>query len=507
MNNAEVLIKFKADDKDVEKTTSKWSESLKTAGKVGATAFAAIGTASVATTKALWDGVNATAQYGDEIDKNSQKVGMNTEAYQKWDYAMKISGSSMSDCTVGLKTLTNKLDDFKNGSSGATAIFERLGISLDDVSSKSREDIFQMTVYALQNVEDATEKAAIANDLFGRSGQELMPMFNLTNEELENLMQEAEDYGMVMSEEAVKSSAGFQDSLTKLQGAFKGVTNGVMSNLMPGLTTAINGFSDMIAGVEGGKDRFKEGMGQVITEIVNSIPMILDMIIQLAPQIIQALCDGLVAVANLLAEGDTVETIINALIDGIIAIAPTLIKAAIQIIIKLAECLVKSIPKLLSAIPSILKAIIDGLMSGLSGITQVGSNLIKGLWNGIKNMGQWILDKISGFAKGIINGIKGFFGIHSPSKVMANEIGQYLPKGMAVGIDANADSVYDAMNDIEKGIKTTFGMGSQMTNSLQPTLSPTINVYSSFETDPLGQVVSKIKTFSGGAKNDFNYGM
>ena len=136
MNSTEVLLMFTADDKEAEKVTNKWSNTLKTAGAVGASAFAAIGAASIATTKALWDGVNATAQYGDEIDKNSQKVGMNTEAYQKWDYVMKISGSSMSDCTVGLKTLTNKLDDFKSGSSGATAIFERLGISLDDVAKQ-----------------------------------------------------------------------------------------------------------------------------------------------------------------------------------------------------------------------------------------------------------------------------------------------------------------------------------------------------------------------------------
>lgn len=506
MNNAEVLIKFKADDTEAEKTTKKWSEGLKTAGKVGATAFAAIGTASVATTKALWDGVNATAQYGDQIDKTSQKVGMGTEAYQKWDYAMKISGTEMANCTVGLKTLTNKLDDFKAGSSGATAIFERLGISLEDVSSKSREDIFQTTVYALQNIEDATEKAAIANDLFGRSGQDLMPMFNLTNEELDSLMKEAEDYGMVMSEEAVKSSAAFQDSLTKLQGSFKGVTNGIFSNLMPGLSTAIDGFSDLIAGVDGGKEKIQQGMSQVMTQIIESVPKVIELIVGLAPDLIMALAEGLKSVAVMLSEGDTVETIINALIDGIIAIAPTIIESAIVIIIKLAEGLIKAIPKLLAAIPKIIGAIISGFAKAFPSMAQIGLDLVKGIWNGIKGATNWVLDKIKGFGKAVVDGIKGIFGIHSPSKVMADQIGQYLPKGMAVGITANADSVYGAINDIEKDINSTFGMGSQFTNSLNPTLSPVTNVYVNSTVDPLGQVVNNIKTFSGGAKNDYNYG-
>ena len=195
------------------------------ATKIIAGIATAVGAAAAATTKVLFDSAQATAQYGDEIDKNSQKVGLSAEAYQKWDYAMQISGSSMADCTTGMKTLTNKLDDFKNGSKNATETFNKLGISIDDVQNLSREDVFALTVQRLQNVTDETEKAALANDLFGKSGQELMPMFNMTNEETQKLIEEAEKYGMVMSDDAVKASADFNDSLTRLQKTTTGVKN------------------------------------------------------------------------------------------------------------------------------------------------------------------------------------------------------------------------------------------------------------------------------------------
>ena len=185
MNGSEILVQFKGDTKNLESatktatsTTNNFASSLnglKTAGKVAAIGITAVATAAVAVGRSCWKGANAVAEYGDEIDKTSQKVGMSAKSYQQWDYVMNIAGTSMQDCTVGLKTMTNKLDDALNGSKGATEQFNRLGISVDDLRGKSREDIFGMVVSGLQNVEDSTTKAALANDFFGKSGQNLLP--------------------------------------------------------------------------------------------------------------------------------------------------------------------------------------------------------------------------------------------------------------------------------------------------------------------------------------------
>ena len=96
------------------------------------------------------------------------------------------------------------------------------------------------------------------------------------------------------------------------------------------------------------------------------------------------------------------------------------------------------------------------------------------------------------------------FKIGSPSKLMADQVGQWIPKGIAVGIEANTDTVYKAMEEM-----SNIGLDTNFVNQSGLHYSPNVIVNNnvSMETDPLGQTVSRIKTFSGGAKNDYNYGM
>ena len=129
------------------------------------------------------DTIQDVADAGDEIQKNSQKVGLSYESYQKWDYAMKIAGTEMASMNTGLKTLTNKFDDALTGSKGAVEQFNRLGLSMSDIKDLSREELFGTVIESLQGVTDETEKAALANDFFGKSGQELIPLLNQSAEE------------------------------------------------------------------------------------------------------------------------------------------------------------------------------------------------------------------------------------------------------------------------------------------------------------------------------------
>ena len=93
-------------------------------------------------------------------------------------------------------------------------------------------------------------------------------------------------------------------------------------------------------------------------------------------------------------------------------------------------------------------------------IVEIGGNIVKGLWDGMCNMIGWLKRKIEDFGKSILDGIKGFFGIHSPSRLMRDEIGKYIPKGIAVGIEANAKSVLNTMKNLSADLvgstKTTL---------------------------------------------------
>lgn len=433
--------KGKVDFTSIKDGLSKVSEAASKTAKAVGVAMAAIGAAAVAAGKAIWDAANKTAEYGDEIDKNSQKVGLSTKAYQQWDYAMQISGTSMADCTTGMKTLTNKLDDFKNGSKGATETFNKLGISLNDVKDMSREDVFSLTVKQLQNVKDETEKAALANDLFGKSGQNLMPMFNMTNEETQKLIDETEKYGMVMSDDAVKASAAFEDSLTRLKKSLGGVKNRLVGSLLPGITQIMDGFSDMVSGVEGGSEKFKKGIkdlvdnvSKFIPEIVKAITDALPTIIEAAGTILQALVQGIVDNLPTIipAAIQCIMTIVNALIDYL----PQILDAAIKIVVELAKGITQALPELIPKVVEIILTMVETLIDNIDLLVDVAVDLILALTEGIIKALPILIEKAPEIVIKLVGAI-----IKAAPKILegAAELIKKLVEGLVDGLSKIAE--------------------------------------------------------------------
>ena len=164
------------------------------------------------------------------------------------------------------------------------------------------------------------------------------------------------------------------------------------------------------------------------------------MLTVLLPQIISAGVESIAALAS--GIGENLPTLIPAVVDAIITITEGLIDhidlliiAAGQLIAGLAQGLIEAIPRLIGRLPEIISAIVNGLLKGLAAIGMVGQQLVEGLWNGIKNAGQWLYDKLSGWVSNILGWIKGFLGIHSPSKVFADEIGKFIPPGITLGVE------------------------------------------------------------------------
>ena len=123
----------------------------------------------------------------------------------------------------------------------------------------------------------------------------------------------------------------------------------------------------------------------------------------------------------------------------------------------------------------------------------------------MKNKVSWLYDKITGFGKGILNKVKGIFGVHSPSRKFA-WIGEMNMVGLNEGMQNMKNKVMGTLNGI---FTDMVDFSPNVNGSMSNNFSPSVNVVNniSMEQDPLGQMVRKVKTFSGGAKNDFNYGM
>lgn len=480
-----------------------FSSGLGKALKVGGIATAALGAAMAGATGAVVGGAKSVSEYGDKVDKMSQKLGLSTDAYQKWDYVLNLAGTDMQSTAAGLKTLTNKLDDAKNGNEGAIAAFERLGISMEQAANMSREDLFAAAISGFQQMEDSTERAALANDLFGRSGQNLAPLFNTSSEATQEMINRAEEYGMVMSQDAVAASAAFQDSLTTLSGTVDGLKNRLLSEFLPSMTQVTDGLAMIFSGdTENGIENVKSGIDGFLSTFSNILPTILE----LGGSIIMQIAQGIInALPQLSAEAPA---IINTLISFITNNLPAIVSFAAQIIVSLVVGLVQALPQLIAAIPQIIQAIVstlsansgqlktagmallrmvvNGIISAISTLASVGMNIVRGIWNGISNGLGWIKDKISGWVGNVVSFIKNLFGIKSPSKVMANEVGKWIPAGVAEGILDNTGVIDSAMSVMTDNLLTDFNVNASVTKgTTSPAGGVNITVYGADHQDEL----------------------
>lgn len=178
----------------------------------------------------------------------------------------------------------------------------------------------------------------------------------------------------------------------------------------------------------------------VITAIMGAIPQLIQAGITLFVSLVKALPEIIVAVTAAIPQ------IITGLVDAIIDSLPQMIEAGITLFISLIEALPQIITALIEAVPQIINAFREAF--GLEGksFSEIGKNMIMGIWDGIKNMAEWLKEKVSGFFNGIVDTVKDTLGIQSPSKVFA-QIGKYSAQGIGVGFDNEFDTIRKDIDD------------------------------------------------------------
>ena len=483
---------------------------LKTGGKI----MAGMGAAATALTGTLIAGANATAEYGDHIDKMSQKMHVSSTFYQEWDALMQHSGTPMDTMQRGMTTLS------KAAERGSDA-FAALGISQEQIASMNQEELFAETIKALQGMEEGTERTVLAQELLGGSSKELGALLNTSAEETEAMRQRVHELGGVMSDEAVKAAAAYQDSLQDMKTAFGGLKNNLMGEFLPSMTTVMDGLALLFSGDEAGLGKIKEGIqgfadqirellpnlievgGELVISLTNAIVENLPVLLESAVQAIQTIVEGLLTPDNIILLVNAALDITMALMEGLIDALPLIIqamttfitticerlsntdsiqrllKAAWEIIKALAKGLWDAFPQIASALGQVANAMFqvigqwfskmlqkgkelvskigDGLRSGISNIMSIGRNIVEGIWNGISNAMGWIKSKIRGWVGDVMSFLKRLFGISSPSKWARDQIGLNIARGVGLGFE-------DGMNDVTKmmaatlpGMSMTFG--------------------------------------------------
>lgn len=248
----------------------------KTAGKFAL----GLGTAAAAGATALVGLANDAAGTADEIDKMSQKMGLSKEGFQEWRYVMGQNGMDISTLNTGMKTLVNQMESAAGGSESASAYFEQLGISIYDTNGKlkDQETMLNETIYALADVEDATLKSALATDLFGKAGTEMLPMLNSGSDGMKELTQRSHDLGLIMSDEAVGAGVLLGDTMDDVKQSFGAVVAKIGVEVMPIVQKLLDWVLNHMPEIQ---VVFKE----VFTVVQDVVSVAMDMIKDLAPVI------------------------------------------------------------------------------------------------------------------------------------------------------------------------------------------------------------------------------
>lgn len=146
---------------------------------------------------------------------------------------------------------------------------------------------------------------------------------------------------------------------------------------------------------------------------------------------------------------------------------PEVLKLGIQLIVSLVRGLAQNLPELLRGTLALVDTIISAFLDSLPDIIEVGKDIVRGLWKGIKAMASWIGEKVSGFVGGIVDGVKGILGIHSPSRVFAG-IGQNMALGLGQGFEKQMQSVTAGIQDAipTPTVDTVYNAAAGLVNGL-----------------------------------------
>lgn len=382
-----IFVDNKEADKNIEGTTgkaetlrSKLGKGMKTAGKWGGALVGAAGLAG----GALFGMAKKATDSTDRIDKLSQKIGISRKEFQEYEYILSQNGTEIEVLQRGMKTLTERMQESTEGTGKGAEAFERLKLDAIDPltgSMKSQSDMFDEAARALMQMPEGAEKSRLAFDLFGKAGQELMPLLNGTEEDMDALREAANEMGLVLSDDAIDAGAQFQDSMDDVKRSLGAVTDNIGAELMPMFQTFLDWIIDHMPEIQ-------KIIKLVFEKIGNFVKVAVDIFNTVLMPAFQAIYEWVEE------NWPAIQEIIKAVMDTIKKIIETVTKA----IKKIWDKWGKDIKEFTKTTFNAIKTIVDTTIKVIRGIIDTVMALISGDWEG-----AW--DGIKGILKSVWEGM------------------------------------------------------------------------------------------------------
>lgn len=462
------------------KTEKKTQSFGKRVGKIALGAVAGLTTAIVGAGAAGIAMANNFADTADEIDKSAIKMGISTDAFQELRFAMGQVGVSQGTMDKSLQRLNQRLADTDGNEKYRTAL-ENLGVATEDAAGKTRsaDDVFMDSIQALHEMEDASQQAAIAQEIFGtKTAQDLLPAITAGGEEIANLRGEAHELGAVISEDGVQSGVLWADTMDK----FKNMMSGVWASLAQELLPAFQGFLDWVM------DHMPT-IQSVIQTVFDVIRTVIGTAIKWIGNIITWLktwFDNNQETLKNIKNGfmDFVEVVIN-LFKGFVEFATAIWERYGETILNFIKTTFENIRTVISGLLNVIKGIIktvtgiitgdwskawEGIKQIFSGVWEVMSGTVKQVINFIKSYIQVGLTTASNIVKRVTGSIKNFFssawnsitnGAKKFKSVFVN-----IWKGIQTGIKAVINPITGFINGLIGGMESMVNAIGKAINSL-----------------------------------------
>lgn len=444
MNLLDLFVKISVDDGDVDKGFSETSSKaetlagklkggLATAAKVGGAAIAAAGAAAVAITK------QAVENYGEY----EQLVGgVETLFKSSADTVMQYAANAYQTAGMSANEYMTTVTAF------SASLLQSMGNDTDAAAEKANLAITDMSDNANKM---GSSMESIQNAYSGFAKQNYTMLDNLklgyggTKEEMQRLLDDANALNAAQgnyTNYTIDSYADIVDAIHTVQ-----TEMGITGTTQLEASTTIQG---SIAAMKAAYDNFITGLGDENADMAELTTNLLGSTVTVAENLLPVVEKILENIGVVVQEKgpEMIEKFVGYAVEKL----PQVIELGMKMVLAIVSGLADNLPQIVRSVLDMMATIVKTFVSSLPDIVNVGKQIVKGLWEGIKAMGSWIKEKVGNFFSGIVSGVKSKLGIHSPSRVFAG-----IGENMALGLGEGWDNKYDS---IKRGITGGLDFGT-----------------------------------------------
>lgn len=421
---------------------------LAVAAKAAAAATAAAAGAVIALTKSAVENYGEYEQLVGGVETLFKDSAGTVEEYAKNAY--QTAGLSANQY---METVT----------SFSASLLQSMGNDTEAAAKKADLAITDMSDNANKM---GTDMQSIQNAYQGFAKQNYTMLDNLklgyggTKEEMQRLIDDANALNAAQgnyTNYSIESYADIVDAIHTVQTemGITGTTALESSTTIEGSISAMKAaYSNFVTGL--GNDN--ADISELSSQLIQSVGTVAENVLPVVETVLKNIAEAVQRDGP-----EMIEKFVSYAIDKL----PEVISLGLQMVISLVKGIAQNIPQLVTSVLNMMATIAQTIWDSLPDIIEVGKNIVRGLWEGIKAMASWIGDKVSGFVGGLVDGVKGVLGIHSPSRVFAG-IGQNMALGLGQGFERQMQSVTAGIQDAipTPTVDTVYNAAAGMVNGL-----------------------------------------